>query len=634
MVLSIECPAADGILLREFFEDPQLDKYSVIILDEAHERPLNTDIILGLLKGLVLGTTGLRGKGREKPLRLIITSATLETNKFANYFMDCPIIDVPGRSYPVDIIHSVEEHGNDYENAAIATVLDIHSQEPPGDILVFLTGQAEIERAVRKLHDEIKTLPKDSCGDLFILPLYASLPPEMQARAFAPPPRGARRCIFATNIAETSVTVDGIVYVVDTGVVKQKEYDPNRGIDSLHVVPISRVQAAQRAGRAGRTRSGICYRLYPKQVYMNMQDTTLPEIQRTSLVGAILYLKSLPLKINVLDFDFIDKPDKAALEDALRQLFMLDAIDLDGEITQIGLAMAQLPLEPFLARSVIEGKRLDCIDDIIIIVSMLSQEGSIFFANADPQQLITETKHGGQATLAPWAVKNLEHLMAEGNGDMIFYLRLFEAWMDAGKDRVWCKDMGLNGKSMSQACNVRKQIQRLIDRADSKKNSSTNRQHRKHLSRMDKVRLSLTRGFACRLAKRLRMHNGYRTLTASSPALGQIHPSSIQLKVDDDGLLPEWIIYHEVLATSKVFLKGVCPVEVEWLYDILDKLKTVDTNRLGGTVPKPANKLIHKSNDEPEAEQGQQVKKRRNDESSIAAAKARYLARKNKMTKV
>lgn len=222
----------DGTLLRECLEDSDLKRYSVIVLDEAHERSLNTDILFGLLKDLVAK--------RQRPLKLVVTSATLDGDKFSKYFNSCPVFNVPGRTFPVDIIHSLEDHTQEYTTAAVDTAIDIHCHHPEGDILLFLTGQAEIDKAVRQLNDAVRSLPPGTCGDFMVLPIYAALPPEMQARVFAPAPKGCRRCIVATNIAETSVTVDGVVYVVDSGMVKQKEYNPQTGMDSLGVTPISR----------------------------------------------------------------------------------------------------------------------------------------------------------------------------------------------------------------------------------------------------------------------------------------------------------------------------------------------------------------------------------------------------------
>ncbi|GFR43736.1 hypothetical protein Agub_g4631, partial [Astrephomene gubernaculifera] len=224
------------------------------------------------------------------------TSATLDGEKFSAYFGNCPVFNVPGRCFPVDIIHTREDHLGDHLAAAVDTVMQIHTSQPEGDILVFLPGQADIETALARIHSAVAALPAGSAGPLVGLPLHASLPPELQVRVFRPAPPGVRRCIVATNVAETSITVEGVVYVVDPGLVKQKRYQPSSGMDSLEVVAISRVQATQRAGRAGRTRPGKCFRLYTRSYYdTKMPSVTAPEIQRTSLVGAVLYLKSLRL---------------------------------------------------------------------------------------------------------------------------------------------------------------------------------------------------------------------------------------------------------------------------------------------------------------------------------------------------
>nr|GEZ23481.1 probable pre-mRNA-splicing factor ATP-dependent RNA helicase DEAH4 [Tanacetum cinerariifolium] len=222
-------------------------------------------------------------------------------------------------------------------------VVDIHVNEPEGDILIFMTGQDDIEKLVSRLEEKIQSLKVGSCMDAVVLPLHGSLPPEI------PPPKDCRRIIVATNIAETSLTVDGVVYVIDSGYVKQRQYNLSTGIYSLDVVEISRVQANQRAGRAGRTRP-----------------------------GNVLYLKSLDLPdIDILKFDFLDAPSPESLQDALKQLFLIDAIDANGTITSIGKIMAELPLEPLLARTLIVANKNDCLPQALTVASMLSVEGTL-----------------------------------------------------------------------------------------------------------------------------------------------------------------------------------------------------------------------------------------------------------------
>ncbi|KAF8018466.1 hypothetical protein BT93_H3375 [Corymbia citriodora subsp. variegata] len=360
----------DGVLLRESLSNPELSEYSVIILDEAHERSLNTDILLGLMKRLV--------KIRSSKLRVLITSATLDGNKVSNFFSDCPVLNVPGKLYPVEIVYS-RERPKSYLESSLRTALNIHVREPEGDVLIFMTGQDDIDKLVSKLEDEVLSLEEGSCMDAIILPLHGSLPPESQVRVFTPPPPNCRRFIVATNIAETSLTVDGVVYVIDSGYVKQRGYNPSTGMYSLDVVQVSKVQADQRAGRAGRTRPGKCYRLYPSTVYQDeFLDVTVPEIQRSSLTGSVLYLKSLDLSdIDILRFDFLDPPSHDSLEDALKQLYLIDAIDENGSITSIGQTMSELPLEPSLSRTLMEANEYGCLSQALTIAAMLSAETSL-----------------------------------------------------------------------------------------------------------------------------------------------------------------------------------------------------------------------------------------------------------------
>ncbi|KAL0459793.1 UNVERIFIED_CONTAM: putative pre-splicing factor ATP-dependent RNA helicase DEAH2 [Sesamum latifolium] len=279
----------DGMLLREAMTDPLLERYKVIILDEAHERTLATDVLFGLLKEVL----------KNRPdLKLVVMSATLEAEKFQGYFFGAPLMKVPGRLHPVEIFYT-QEPERDYLEAAIKTVYQIHACEPPGDILVFLTGEEEIEDACKKLAKEIANAG-DQVGPAKIVPLYSTLPPAMQQKIFEPAPPPAveggppgRKIVVSTNIAETSLTIDGIVYVIDPGFAKQKVYNPRIRVESLLVSPISKASAHQRSGRAGRTQPGKCFRLYTEKSFHNdLAPQTYPEILRSNLANTVLTLKN------------------------------------------------------------------------------------------------------------------------------------------------------------------------------------------------------------------------------------------------------------------------------------------------------------------------------------------------------
>jgi ATP-dependent RNA helicase DHX8/PRP22 len=362
----------DGALLRETLENSFLLDYSILILDEAHERNLNMDILFGVLKNLNICRNKIKNKSILTPFRLIITSATMDGECFSLYYDCCPVICIKGRIHPVEVLHLDSMLSYNFDES-INCVVDIHCYLPKGDILLFLTGQQEIEKATRQIQTKIKSLPSGSIPDLLVLPLYAALHPEQQARVFLP--TFCRRCIVATNIAETSITLEGIVYVVDPGYVKQKEFKTATAMDSLYVVKISRVQATQRKGRAGRTVPGKCFRLYTKEIFEHtLPAFTKPEIYRVSLIGCVLYLKSLFLTIDIFYFDFLEKPNINQLEDALHQLFLLGALDLYGNVTFIGEKMSRIPLDTVLARGLITALDLGCESELLSVAAMLTTE--------------------------------------------------------------------------------------------------------------------------------------------------------------------------------------------------------------------------------------------------------------------
>ncbi|KAL3636450.1 hypothetical protein CASFOL_020997 [Castilleja foliolosa] len=613
----------DGVLLRESLSNPELNQYSVIILDEAHERSLNTDILLGLMKRLI--------KLRASNLKILITSATLDGEKVSRFFSNCPILNVPGKLFPVEIQHS-SERPKSYLEACLKAAIDIHVREPEGDILIFMTGQDDIEKLVSKLEERIQNLEEGSCMDAVIYPLHGSLPPELQVdsladlfddygqisgiRVFSPPVPNCRRFIVSTNIAETSLTVDGVVYVIDSGFVKQRQYNPSTGMYSLDVTQISKVQANQRAGRAGRTRPGKCYRLYPSVVYKDdFLDATVPEIQRSSLAGTVLYLKSLDLPdIDILKFDFLDSPSSEALEDALKQLYLIDAIDEDGSITSLGRTMAELPLEPSLSRTLLEANECGSLSQALTVAAMLSAETNLLLSQS--KSTVKKRKHTPPSNLPD----------GSGFGDHIQLLQIFELWHQTGYNVDWCKENNLQVRGMMFVKDVRRQLCQIIQKIA--KGSMDVKTSKRHKDGQDyrALRKALCSGYANQLAERMIRHNGFRTLGFKSQ-LVQVHPSSV-LKADEDGMLPNYAIYHELISTTRPYMRNVCAVEIYWVRPILAKLDKLNIVKLSGGHNPSNDKVETEILNLPKVDADAATQPVDDPESRVLAARERFLVRR------
>ncbi|CAG8619606.1 10750_t:CDS:10, partial [Cetraspora pellucida] len=651
----------DGVLLRELSGDFLLSKYSAIIIDEAHERSLNTDILIGVISRVLQLRKELSedDKSKIKPLKVIIMSATLRISDFTEnrrlFDIPPPVINVNARQYPVSIHFNKRTPRIDYVTEAFKKICKVHTRLPRGGILVFMTGQNEISILCKKLrnkfpylssnrshhsstidepyehireglsarnadpeieelvigeneqscidyHDGFNTDSEDSvtesendeldneyAGPLYVLPLYSLLSTRAQMRVFEPPPEGARLCVVATNVAETSLTIPGITYVVDCGKVKERRYNANTGVQSFVIDWISKASADQRAGRAGRTGPGHCYRLYSSAVFNDQfQQFTVPEIHRTPIEGVILQMKAMNID-TVSNFPFPTPPDRDQLKKAEKLLQHMGALDENSQITSLGRTMATFPLAPRFSKMLIIGQQHECLPYVIAIVSALSVgdpfireyhlAGTDSDSDCDKDEFgdYVQTKELNEIQKEIIFKKERRKLMRkrfydvqkvhaglDPTSDILKFLNVAGAYEYSGGSEKFCEDNFVRAKAMQEIHKLRGQITNIVQTnchgvdvcVDPKMKPPS-------ATQLEALRQIITAGFIDQVAIRKDVADGtmktysstrgiaYSTMWADEDVF--VHPSSVLYHEKP----PDFVVYQELQRTNKVWMKGI-----------------------------------------------------------------------------
>lgn len=509
----------DGILLQELKFDPLFSAYTVLMIDEAHERSLNIDFILGLLKQVL---------EKRKDLKVIVSSATINAEIFSEYFGECPIIRIESEVYPVDLIYEPPALKDNYDELIVKIAGLVGSRKKrgvKGDILIFLPG----EKAIKDCVQALSSLPDSSA--LHILPLYGRLGKEEQERVFHPTPPGKTKVVVSTNIAETSVTIDGITMVIDSGLAKINFYSPKSFTESLIESPISKASCNQRKGRAGRTQAGVCYRLYDKEDFESRPLFTQDEIYRTDLSEVVLRMSELGIR-DFESFDFISPPSRESLRSAVKTLRLLKGLNSDNSLSEIGILMAYFPLLPRLSRMIVEAvyKYPSVVKETIVASAFLSTPSPFLL----PQEEETEARKAHRSFSDPL-------------GDFVSYLNILSAFRKAKDRESFCRRNYLDIKVLAEIDNITLQLGEIV---------ST-------------LNIPLTGGgtkedYLCAVAGGLlqyvciRQSFGiYRSVTAQRIS---IHPGSVLFREN-----PRYIVAGEIVKTSRMYARTVSPLKKEWL---------------------------------------------------------------------
>ncbi|XP_015609898.1 ATP-dependent RNA helicase DHX33 [Cephus cinctus] len=516
----------DGMMVREAMTDEILSDYCVVILDEAHERSVQTDVLLGVARR----AQKLRRLKNLPPLKLLVMSATMDVDKFTKYFQ-APVLYLEGRQHPVKIYHATKTQ-EDYAFSALVTVFQIHREAPANeDILTFLTGQEEIEAAAVAARQVAKQLDGKGYPALKVFPLYSALPTHQQLEAFKASPTGMRKLVLATNVAETSVTIGGIRHVIDTGMVKARTHHPTTGLDVLRVEKVAKAQAWQRTGRAGREAPGKCYRTYSKDDFEKMKEMPIPEIQRCSLAGVALQL--LAIGVDITSFDFMDRPPKEAVDAAVSCLEKLGAVKgLPPQLTTLGRTMSLFPLDPRFTKVILASVEHQCLEEALTVIALLSGESVFTDPPAKRQQAFAARSR-----------------FSSEEGDHVTLLNVYRGFTNAVQKKVWCHENFLHHRNLEYASEVRQQLAALAVRANLERVSCG--------SNTDRLRRALLEGLYDNLAE-LQRDQSYITVTSRQSVA--IHPSSTL-----HGSKPSLVLFTEIVATGKCYIRGLSVIESSWL---------------------------------------------------------------------